>query len=168
MATAIEPERAAQSIRIRPEATVVAGVAVLVGALTILPLGYLVWRAFSVDGRATLVNFESAYGADRLGSMAWSSLWFSVGSTVLAVGLGAALAYVVVRTDVPGRKVLFVAGLAPLALPGVLYTIAWIFLAAPRSGILNAALGRGTLDVFSPAGMVVVEGLHLAPLAFLL
>ena len=145
-----------------------AGVAAVVGALTILPLGYLVWRAFSADGRPTLGNFASAYGGDRLGSMAWSSLWFTVGSTALAVVLGAALAYVVVRTDVPGRKLLFVAGLAPLALPGVLYTIAWIFLAAPRSGMLNAALGRGTLDVFSPVGMVVVEGLHLAPLAFLL
>ena len=168
MTAAVEPEQAARRIRVRPEATLVVGVAAVVGALTILPLGYLVWRAFSADGRATLGNFASAYGGDRLGSMAWSSLWFTVGSTVVAVGLGAALAYVVVRTDVPGRKLLFVAGLAPLALPGVLYTIAWIFLAAPRSGILNAALGRGTLDVFSPAGMVVVEGLHLAPLAFLL
>lgn len=168
MTAAIEPERAAQRMRIRPETTLVAGVAAVVGALTILPLGYLVWRAFSAEGRPTLANFASAYGGDRLGSMAWSSLWFTVGSTALAVAVGAALAYVVVRTDVPGRKLLFVAGLAPLALPGVLYTIAWVFLAAPRSGILNAALGRGTLDVFSPSGMVVVEGLHLAPLAFLL
>jgi iron(III) transport system permease protein len=133
-----------------------------------LPLAYLVWRAFSTEGRPSLVNFASAYGGDRLGSMAWSSLWFTVGSTALAVGVGAALAYVVVRTDVSGRKLLFVAGLAPLALPGVLYTIAWVFLAAPRSGILNAALGRGTLNVFSPAGMIVVEALHLAPIAFLL
>ena len=70
------------------------------------------------------------------------------------------------RTDVPWKPFLFAAALAPLAIPGVLYTIAWIFLASPRIGILN--VGPIHLDVFSPAGMIVVEGFHSAPLVFLL
>jgi iron(III) transport system permease protein len=48
----------------------------------------------------------------------------------------------------------------------VLYTISWIFLASPRSGFLNQL--PGTFDVFSLAGMILVEGLHLTPLVFLL
>jgi iron(III) transport system permease protein len=51
-------------------------------------------------------------------------------------------------------------------------TIAWIFLAAPRTGLLNRALepvfGEGALDVFGLGGMIVVEALRLAPLALLL
>ena len=59
-----------------------------------------------------------------------------------------------------------------LIVPGVLYTIAWIFLASPRTGALNSLLepllGPGALDVFSMGGMIVVEALHLVPFVFLL
>ena len=85
---------------------------------------------------------------------------------MLAVGVGTWLAYLLVRTDVPWKPFLFAAALAPLAIPGVLYAIAWIFLASPRIGILNE--GPVSLDVFSPGGMIVVEGFHSAPLVFLL
>src|SRR5215210_9444506 len=64
------------------------------------------------------------------------------------------------------------ASLVPLILPGILHTIAWIFLASPRIGLYNKILepvfGPGTLNVFSLPGMMVVEGLHLSPLVFLL
>ncbi len=60
----------------------------------------------------------------------------------------------------------------PLAIPGVLYTISWIFLASPRIGIITTALepllGSAAPNIYSIPGMVLVEGLHLTPLVFLL
>ena len=54
----------------------------------------------------------------------------------------------------------------------MLYTISWIFLASPRTGLLDRALepvaGPGAIEIFGPGGMVLVEGFHLAPLVFLL
>ena len=143
-----------------------------VAYLALVPLGYLAWQVFVDDGTLSLASFRAAYGAYGLGELAWNSLVFAFGSTMAAVGIGTALAFLVVRTDVPGRTLLFVGALVPLVVPGVLYTIAWIFLASPRIGALNQLLepiaGPGAIDVFSLGGMILVEALHLAPIAFLL
>src|SRR5207248_9622670 len=58
--------------------------------------------------------------------------------------------------------------------PGVIRVIGWIFLLGPRSGYLNEALrglggGEGAgFDIFSMAGMVLVETLFWLPVVFLL
>ncbi len=144
----------------------------VVGYLAIVPLGYLLWGTFFDAGGPTLRHFREAYASQGLGAMAANSLLFAAGSTVVAVGIGTVLAYLIARTDVPLKGLMFVAALVPLVIPGILHTIAWIFLASPRVGLINRALepllGPGAFDVFSMGGMIVVEGLHLSPLVFLL
>jgi iron(III) transport system permease protein len=151
---------------------VLAGAAALVAYLALVPLGYLLARTFLAGGEPTLAAFRDAYRGFGLGELLGNSLLFAAGSTVVAVTVGTVLAYLVERTDVPLRTSLYVGALVPLLIPGILYTIAWIFLASPRSGILNVTLepllGPATFDVFSLGGMVLVEGLHLSPLVFLL
>jgi iron(III) transport system permease protein len=157
---------------LRPETLVVGVAIVVIALLTVVPVGYLLWETFVPGGHLSLDLVRTAYSAPGLGRMVANTAWFAAGSTALAVGLGGTLAFLVVRTDVPARRLLFAAALAPLALPGVLYAVAWIFLASPRSGLLNLllepALGPETFDIFTLGGMIVVEGLHLSPLAFLL
>jgi iron(III) transport system permease protein len=164
--------RTARAVRLRPEGVLLAALAALVGYLTLVPLGYLLWRALSDGGRLSLHFVRSAYAVDGLGDLVSASLRFAAGSALVAVVCGTLTAYAVVRTDVPARRLLFGLALLPLLVPGVLYTISWIFLASPRTGALNAALAHigagGALDVFSLGGMILVEGLHLAPLVFLL
>jgi iron(III) transport system permease protein len=142
------------------------------GFLTLVPLGFLVWQTFTEDGAFTLGAVARAYSADALGGMAISSAVFATGSSVLAVGLGTLLAYLTTRTDMPFKGPLFVASLTPLIIPGILHTISWIFLTSPRVGPVNQLLdlvpGIPTIDIFSMWGMIWVEGLHLAPLVFLL
>ena len=135
--------------------------------LVLVPLAYLVWRTFFPHGSPTLAVLREAYGLEGLGTLVSNSLLFGAGATVVAVTLGTLLAFVVVRTDVPFRGTLFALVLVPLLVPGILYTISWIFLASPRSGFLNVHL-PGTFSVFSLTGLIVVEGLHLTPLVFLL
>jgi iron(III) transport system permease protein len=144
-----------------------------VAYLALVPLGFLLWQTFVADGHFTLDRFRDAYGSVGLSEMALNSIAFAVGSTVVAVTLGTALAYLIVRTDVPFKPLMMAASLVPLIIPGVLHTIAWIFLASPEIGILNQnviepATGGRAFDIFSIPGMIMVEGLHLAPLVFLL
>jgi iron(III) transport system permease protein len=162
------PALRARPALLRGETAIVCAVVGVIALLTAVPLGYLLWKTFVPDGELSLAHFRDAYRARDLGPMLANSLWFAGGSTALAVCVGTLLAFFVMRTDLPARRLLFVAALAPLALPGVLYAIAWIFLASPRSGVLNVVLGEGTFNIFSLGGMVFVEGLHLSPLAFLL
>jgi iron(III) transport system permease protein len=150
---------------------IVAVVAAIV-YLTIVPLGYLVWGTFFDEQGFTVRFFEEAYARIGLGEVAGNSAIFAIGSTVLAVALGTTLAYLQVRTDVPLKRLIFVASLVPLIIPGILHTVAWILLFSPRTGLFNAWLqpffGAEAFDIFSMPGMILVEGLHLSPLVFLL
>jgi len=149
------------------------GVSAVIAYLALVPLGYLVWKTFVHDGTLSVASFRSAYGGNTgLVRMTVNSFEFSLGSTVVAIVLGTTLAYLIVRTDVPFKPLMFAASLVPLIIPGILHTISWIFLASPQIGVLNHWVihptTRTNLNVFSIPGMVVVEGLHLSPLVFLL
>ena len=145
-----------------------AGVVLVAAALALVPAGYLAWETLTDDGELTLAHLTDAYGADLLGEMAWNSVWFAAGTTLIAVPLGAALAFLVVRTDIPFRRTLFALAVLPMLVPGAVNTIGWILVASPRTGLVNAILGTGTVDIFSPFGMVLVEATHSLPLVFLL
>jgi iron(III) transport system permease protein len=151
---------------------IVLGVVLVIGYLALVPLGYLLWGTFFDSDGLTLRWFEEAYSAVGLSEMMTNSLTFALGATLVSVSIGTLLAYLIVRTDVPFKPLLMAASLVPLILPGILHTIAWILLASPRVGVYNKLLepifGPGTINIFSVPGMVLVEGLHLAPLVFLL
>lgn len=151
-------------------AVIVLGTAL--GFIVLVPLVFVVWSAFQSDAGLSLQPLRDVLGSEGLGGMVWSSGLFAVGTALLSVPLGTGLAYLYTRTNVPFRGLLFVGSLMPLAIPGVLYTISWIFLASPRIGIITNALepllGSGATNIYSLPGMVLVEGLHLTPLVFLL
>lgn len=157
---------------IRPQTLIILGVVAVIGYLALVPLGYLLWGTFYDGNGVTLRFFREAYTAFQLDVMIANSLQFALGSTILSVVIGTLLAYLVVRTDVPFKGLMFAASLVPLIIPGILHTIAWIFLASPRVGVLNKLVeplfGPGTFNIFSIWGMILVEGLHLSPLVFLL
>jgi iron(III) transport system permease protein len=148
------------------------GVVVVVAYLVLLPLFYLFEGTFVQDGRFTLDMLRAAYTTNGLGAMIGNSFEFAIGSTVLSILIGTLLAYLVARTDAPLKALVYVGALVPMIVPGVLYTIAWIFLASPQIGALNKLIepvvGPGFFDVFSMKGMIFVEGVHQAPVAFLL
>src|SRR5262249_5487057 len=151
---------------------VLAGVAV-VAYLCAGPVGFLLWQTFVKAGHVTLTNFDGAYTAVGIGEMMGNSLAFALGSCAVALTIGSVLAYLIVRTDVPGKPLMFAASLVRLIIPGILHTIAWVFILDPNIGIANKWFiqpldGGHAFNVFSLPGMIVIEGLHLAPLVFLL
>jgi iron(III) transport system permease protein len=151
---------------------IVAGVAVVIGYLALVPLYYLLYGTFFDANGFTLGAFARVYTADGIGKLITNSLLFAVGAAILSLVVGTALAYLNVRTDVPFKPLFFAASMIPLIIPGILYTISWIFLASPDIGLLNAFLeplvGPGFFDIFTIWGMIWVEGLHLSPIVFLL
>jgi len=157
-----------------PQTLLVGGAILVVGYLALVPLVYLFRDTFTGSGGLSINAFARAYGADQqAGSMLWNSMLFAVGSAALALVLGTTLAYVQVRTDTPFKGLFFAASLVPLIVPGILYTASWIFLGDPGIGLINTLVfeplfGHSPINVFSIWGMIWVQGLHLAPVAFLL
>ncbi|GAA0999727.1 iron ABC transporter permease [Acrocarpospora macrocephala] len=155
-----------------PKLIIIIAVAGAIGYLALVPLYYLLWGTFFDASGFTLGGFATAYGDSRIGSLIGNSLWFAAGSAVLSLVVGTSLAYLNVRTDVPFKALFFAASIIPLIIPGILYTISWIFLASPDIGLINKALepvfGPAAVDIFTIWGMIWVEGLHLSPIVFLL
>jgi iron(III) transport system permease protein len=148
-------------------------VVAIVAWLGAVPLGFLLWQTFVKGGVVTVVNFRGAYTSVGIGTMVGNSLAFAFGSAAVSIVIGSVLAYLIVRTDVPGKSLMFAASLVPLIIPGILHTIAWIFVLDPNIGVANRWViepldGHHPFNVYSIPGMIVIEGLHLAPLVFLL
>lgn len=158
----------------KPRSLVVGAAIVIVGYLAVVPLYFLLHDTFTGRGGVTFDAFTRAYGGNsQAGQMMVNSLLFAGGSALLALVVGTVLAYVQVRTDAPFKGLFFAASLVPLIIPGVLYTVAWIFLADPDIGLINTSVvkpifGSTPFDVYSLWGMIWVQGLHHMPIAFLL
>jgi iron(III) transport system permease protein len=155
-----------------PKTLIIVAIVLIIGYLSLVPLLYLLWGTFFDAEGLTTAAFERAYGTTGLGELVYNSVVFATGATLVSVIVGTGLAFLTERTDVPFKKIVFAGALIPLIIPGILYTIAWIFLASPRIGLINRLLeplfGPGTFDVFTLTGMIVVQGMDNAPLVFLL
>lgn len=152
---------------------------VALGALIVLPPCYfLIKSSFTVQ----LPGFKTELGLRnyiRVLDLGGAGLWttsfvFAIGSACLAVTLGSVSAWLVARTNVPFRQSVFVGAFLSLSAPLIVKGIGWILLLGPNNGLINNLLrGMFTLDgppiaLFSLGGMIAVEGLLWAPIAFLL
>ena len=90
------------------------------------------WHATIVPNSLTLDNFKLALGHDLTVSAIANSLRFASISTVVDLILGVAIAYVVVRSRIPGRQVLDFLAMLPLAVPGLV--LAFGYLAMSQEG----------------------------------
>lgn len=168
------PMRSGRTSPISGKVFIVAGVAAAIGYLALVPLGYLLWGTFfDANNNLDFSGFQRAYGNGRMGELWVNSLTFAGGSAILSLTVGTTLAYLNVRTAVPFKALFFAASIVPLIVPGILYTVSWIFLASPQIGLLNSVLepitgGSSPFNIFSIGGMIWVEGLHSSPIVFLL
>lgn len=146
--------------------------------LTLPPVIVTVVRSFFTTdglgglGHGTLDNYKGLFSQADLGQVLFNTTVTSLVATVLSLVIGGGLAWVSERTNSPGGKVCQFAMLTSLAIPYVLYTLAWLLLFAP-AGPINAAAGmlgaEGPLvQPFSLYTLMLVEGLISAPLAYLL
>ena len=168
------------AIKADPKWAVMGGVVSLVAWLALVPLVFLIYQSFRTPGTArkpavwTLGNYIEAYSsADTLVLFA-NSVEFAAGTAVLALLIGTALAWMTERTNTPLKPLFYALSIIPLIIPGILFVVSWIFLASPKIGLINLGLQKllGTekvyVDIYSMAGMIWVDGLHYAPIAFLL
>jgi len=101
------------------------------------------------------------------------TLGFSVASTLLAFVLGAFIAWVVERTNTPLARLCGILLVGRIIIPGILITIAWILIASPNIGVVNALWrdlfgARNIVNIYSFWGMVWVQSLEMVPLTYLL
>ena len=179
MATAAIPRTGKMSMTLDPALLIpVVGAGILV-YLAVLPLLMLFVGSFQAEVAPrefvyTFKNYHAAYASEYTYSTFLNSLIFASGSAGLSFILGTMLAWLTERTNTPLRSIFVPIAVVPLILPGVLESIAWIFLLSPKFGYLNVwltylfGLQSPPFNVFSLPGMIWVHSVGQVPLAFLL
>lgn len=75
------------------------------------------WRVVSEPGLATLDNYRSILDDEAIRSSLATTLWISLGGTVLPIAVAALAAYAFAFLDFPGRDWLFIAVVGMLVVP---------------------------------------------------
>jgi len=153
---------------------------VLLGFLVLYPVAMLLLGALTntnpvVDGFGvfdlSLANFVTVLGNPNVHGALANSLIACTGGTALAVVIGLAFSWIVVRTNTPWRSFVAAASLIPLFVPPLVAGVAWSILGSPRSGLINTMLAWAGLDwridLYSMAGLILVFGMYYAPYVYL-
>lgn len=151
--------------------------------LLIPPIGMTVYSAFRVPSDAWpfeskaswgFGNFVEVYAGGALQNTLIDSSIYVVGCVVVSMTLGLSLAWLVERTNLPFRNLVFVLILGPLMMPSIIVTMGWILLLGESKGLINIIiravipiLDHGPFDIFSMAGLIIVQGFGLTALTFL-
>ena len=146
----------------------------LIVAILVLPIVLFLLVAFSPrllsQGSQwfTLTGFRNALKGPLLHAVL-DSLGVGVATAVIAAGVGFAVSWLVLRTDVPGRALWSGSMFALLLAPSYLVALGWERLLEP-SGVLDV-LGVGSAGVrhwfYGPAGVIVVLSAKGVPFAYL-
>ncbi len=147
---------------------------VLLVVLVVVPLARLLINSFATDGEAaggSLSNYVKVLSDPASYWLLWNSVIYATASSIIAITIGASLAYLLQRTNVRGKAFFGFLALAPAFMPPVLIAMSWVLLLDERIGVVNRWLapvfGPGLFDIYSFWGMVWVGGLLDVPLAFL-
>ncbi|MFM2130736.1 MAG: hypothetical protein RL477_2282 [Pseudomonadota bacterium] len=171
--------RGAVSISFSPMAIWHWIVFLVVGLSVVTPLVFLVLGSFSTASLPTeftlselsLVNYEDVWFDPDTYSVFANTFIYVIGATAFGISLAATLAWLVERTNIPGKIWIYAGVPMTLAMPGMLQAMAYVLLLSPRIGFINKAiepLGLGPINIYSLGGMIFIEGLRLVPTAFLM
>jgi iron(III) transport system permease protein len=162
---------------IAPRQIVMPLIVLLCGALVIYPIGFLINESLNVGDPSTFP--PEAYGFDNYLNLPddyralANTLLVSCIATVLAVVFGFLQAWILTRTNIPGRQRLERLMELPYYMTPLIGALAWGVLLGPKTGLVNQAW-RSTgapgdlFDVYSPWGIAWVMALFEGTVAFVM
>ncbi len=102
------------------------------------------------------------------------SLTISIGATLLALLIGSTMAWLVIRTDMPGRNIVNALATVPYIMPSWTIAQAWTVLFKNRTtggtqGLLEYLIGQGPPDwlAYGPVPIIISSALHYYTFFFL-
>lgn len=158
------------------------GIFFLVLSVVLVPLFFLVLGSFSTAQLPTdfslstmgWVNYLKVYTDPGTYELFTNTVIYVAGSVLFGISLAVTLAWLVERTNMPGKIWIYAGVPMTLAVPGMLQAMAWVLLLSPRIGFINKSLQsllgleEAPVNIYSLEGMIFLEGLRLVPTAFLM
>src|SRR5579859_679829 len=180
------------TIRLTPQSAVYIALFVLVANMVLAPLVMVLTTAFNLGPTARPAEFSldfvrQAWTSPTTWAVLGNTAVFALVSTLLAMTIGVFFAFMVERTDMPLKNFAFAVVPLTIAMPGLLYGIAWVLLLSPRIGLFNLGLlglfGKDTglltswlqvgldgppIQAYSMAGMIFVDAIRGVGVVFLM
>ncbi|OGP95858.1 MAG: hypothetical protein A2W10_09185 [Deltaproteobacteria bacterium RBG_16_55_12] len=123
-------------------------------------------------GPLTLVNFIRVYTDLSTYNVLLNTLLFATGTVVVALIFTVPLVWLLMRTDLPFKRTIYVLLTLGILIPVFLRTIAWILLLSPRIGLVNQwasqifGLDHPLVSLYNLPGMAFIQGVSFVPGAF--
>jgi iron(III) transport system permease protein len=133
----------------------------------------------AAPGGLTLQNYRDAYGNPQTMPALRNTIIYAVVVSLVSLVLATLFAWLVERTDMPFRNAAWVLMILPIAMPGMLSSMAWILMLSQKIGVINivirnvlglfgADMATGPFNVYSLQGMILVESLRGSSTLFLM
>ena len=174
-----------------PEFVIAVVLIAVLSYLVLVPLFNLTWRTLSwgpgdtrisrdaVEGHFTLAHWERLLTGRAANKMVWTPLGNTMVTgtiaAILALSLGGVLAWVVVRSDLPGKKWMRTLLTLPYLIPAFAIAMAWetMFkspIAGGRPGFYQVLFGVAppTWLAYGPVPIIIAMTIHFYPFAFIL
>lgn len=164
--------------RLNGQTIVSLAVILVVGFLVLLPMVFLVEESLNVGDPMAfppqeygLANFVAIFEEDI--NVLFNTVIIAVMATVMAIAIGFTLAWILTRTNVPGRALLERLMELPYYMTPLVGALAWSIIAGPKSGFVNqlwkAVGGPGDLvDIYSHFGIAWIMALFEGTVAFVM
>jgi iron(III) transport system permease protein len=153
------------------------GVAAVAAILVLYPVFFLLQAALDVGDPQvrppTAYGFDNFNGIFQYPQILLNTLTVSAAATVMALVFGFVMAWILTRTNVPGRHTFEQLMAVPYYLTPLLGALAWSLLGSPESGFINqiwrALGGKGHLiDINTAYGIAWVMALFEGSVAFVM
>ena len=151
--------------------------ALLAVALAVFaPLGLVLYQSFlsapffNRTAHATLSAYGFVLGNAQFRRAFGTSLLVSAGMVVISVPLGSVLAFLLVRTDLPGRRALEPLALVPIFLSPIVLAFGYVVAAGPVGFFslwAKSLVGRVPWNLYSLWSLILIAGLTHVPHIYL-
>lgn len=139
----------------------------------VFPMLVLIYDSLFINGQFDISNYRDVYGKDVNWRALTNTIYLSLGVMVASVIITFPLAWLVGRTDLPGKKTFRTILVASYMIPPYVGAIAWVQLLNPSVGYLNDVfkwmfhLSKAPFDIYTMWGLGWVLTLFYSPFAFI-
>ncbi|MGH3412073.1 MAG: ABC transporter permease [Marmoricola sp.] len=174
--SAAKPPRYHRVFGVGREGLIQLGVFVVIVVLVLAPIVPTIYQSlltrplYAAHKATTLDNYVRLFTQHDFAKVVLHSLEFAVLTTVIAVVVAVALAVLVVRTRMPGGRVIGSLLLWPLYISPLVLAFGWILMYGPAGFVsvaVKGVIGVVPWNLYTIPGMAVTEAVALVPIAYL-
>lgn len=125
----------------------------------------LIIESFMTDGKLSLQNYQTIFTQSGIVRSIVNSFIVVIPATIISTFIALILAWIVSRTDLPGRKIWQTLLVIPYLIPPFIGAISWTYLLGPVGFVTNwymdfLNLTEPLFDIYSLGGMIFVMSVY--------